>query len=61
MCGGRVEAGKVERIVCYLGILFFQNSIMEHTKMQRLLKMLLLLSGNRHYSVTELAERFDTA
>jgi proteasome accessory factor C len=34
---------------------------MEHTKMQRLLKMLLLLSGNRHYSVTELAERFETA
>lgn len=33
---------------------------MEHTKMQRLLKMLLLLSGNRHYSVTELAERFET-
>jgi len=34
---------------------------MEHAKMQRLLKMLLLLSGNRHYSVTELAERFETA
>jgi len=43
------------------GDIIFQNSIMEHAKMQRLLKMLLLLSGNRHYSVTELMEHFDMA